>query len=409
MYKRFLCALLALLLLAMAFPISAGAAAEYAAKREGEAYAKSDIVFRVVTPESVKKLSATLTGGAKLKSARREKTENGAKTWTCVLTTDAVQSFTVTFRATLQNGKTKTFGKTKVSPKLKAPEALAPALTDNGMATLLGKFSAPKGVKVLEKYFQYREKGQKDWKKIRINNKKSLGRENEAIRGLKPGKKYEYRMGVRTNKGTLHSAKKTFTALKKTAWTARSPVARTNQEKYEYLFGKGSPEYTYTMGNPPAGYANANEAGWHITKITVPVWKRNAKGKKYSSTWTFQINTKLAANVKAIFQEIYELPEKFPFQDITTYKYRTIGGKGIPESQSLSKHAFGCAIDINRRVNDLYIGADRRDKSSPYYITKNVVNIFKKHGWTWDGDKDKYVDTMHFQYLGDAEKKEKAK
>lgn len=175
-----------------------------------------------------------------------------------------------------------------------------------------------------------------------------------------------------------------------------------NDARYQYLFGTDA--QVYTIDNPPAGYENAEAAAKHMKTITVPVWKIDSKGNKYSSSFKLTIHEKLAKNVKAIFNEIYALDIKFPIRVLKGYGYRKVGGVGLSNSTLISIHSFGAAIDINPwdEDNDYFLGKgnDLRDKSNPYCIPDEVIEIFEKYGWFWGGNFEICSDTMHFQYLG---------
>lgn len=91
------------------------------------------------------------------------------------------------------------------------------------------------------------------------------------------------------------------------------------------------------------------------------------------------------------------------------FNYRVVSG-----SSSLSKHAYGLAVDINPLYNP-YItynkdhsvnvspaaGADYADRSQafPYKIDENDLccRLFKEHGFTWGGDWNSCKDYQHFQ------------
>lgn len=91
------------------------------------------------------------------------------------------------------------------------------------------------------------------------------------------------------------------------------------------------------------------------------------------------------------------------------FNYRPVEG-----SKNLSKHAYGCAIDINPRYNPYVTynndGTTRispengieyadRDKDFPYKIDKNDLcyQLFKEHGFTWGGSWNSLKDYQHFQ------------
>lgn len=175
-----------------------------------------------------------------------------------------------------------------------------------------------------------------------------------------------------------------------------------NNARYQYIMGTNYK--AYTMKNRPTGFKTAAEASKKMTTFTVPVWKMNSKGKKYSSKMTITVHKKLADSVKQIFNEIYELDIQFPIKTLFGYGYREVGGVGLKNIDLMSIHAFGCAIDINsgNYDNDYYLGKgnDLRDKSNPYCIPDEVIDIFESHGWFWGGDFEICSDTMHFQYLG---------
>jgi hypothetical protein len=93
------------------------------------------------------------------------------------------------------------------------------------------------------------------------------------------------------------------------------------------------------------------------------------------------------------------------------FNYRVVDG-----TTNLSKHALGCAIDINPFYNpyvvfnkdgsgETYISpkgseiyADR-SADFPYKIDENDLcyKLFKEHGFTWGGDWNSCKDYQHFQ------------
>lgn len=185
------------------------------------------------------------------------------------------------------------------------------------------------------------------------------------------------------------------------AYKAKIPT-ESNNARYQFLMNT---DYkAYTIYDAPAGYRSAIEAAKNMMVITVPVWKINSAGKKYSTTMKLTIHKKLADGVSNIFKEIYALPMKFPVKTLLGYSYRKVGGVGLSNSTLLSIHSFGAAIDINPGDydNDYFLGKgnDLRDKSNPYYIPDEVIEIFASYGWFWGGEFEICADTMHFQYLG---------
>lgn len=175
-----------------------------------------------------------------------------------------------------------------------------------------------------------------------------------------------------------------------------------NDARYRFLFGTDA--QVYTIDNLPPGYRTQAEAASHMTTITVPVWQMDEEGNRFPSSFELTINEKLALNVAAIFDEIYALEIQFPIRELKGYGYRKVGGVGLGRSTLMSIHSFGAAIDINPDDydNDYFLGKgnDLRDRSNPYCIPDEVIEIFERYGWFWGGNFEICADTMHFQYLG---------
>lgn len=93
------------------------------------------------------------------------------------------------------------------------------------------------------------------------------------------------------------------------------------------------------------------------------------------------------------------------------FNYRVVDG-----TSSLSKHALGCAIDVNPFYNpyvvfnkdgsgETYISPEGsevyadRSLNFPYKIDENDLcyKLFKAHGFTWGGDWNSSKDYQHFQ------------
>ncbi|MBP5158954.1 MAG: M15 family metallopeptidase [Lachnospiraceae bacterium] len=175
-----------------------------------------------------------------------------------------------------------------------------------------------------------------------------------------------------------------------------------SDERYQYLFGTDT---TYwTTDSKPKGYENKTAALSNMKTISVNVWRLSGK-EKYKDKASLTVNAKLASEIKEIFDEIFELPEKFPVETLICFRWNTNGevsGPFLENVTCMSAHAYGAAIDINYYQNDYYVGKnnDLRDKKNPYYITDSVMKIFEDHGWYWGGNYSICTDTMHFQYTG---------
>jgi len=71
----------------------------------------------------------------------------------------------------------------------------------------------------------------------------------------------------------------------------------------------------------------------------------------------------------------------------------------VAETNHLSVHAFGAAIDINAKFGDYWLWAKRPDGSVVWRnrIPKEIVEIFERHGFIWGG-RWYHFDTLHFEY-----------
>ena len=117
----------------------------------------------------------------------------------------------------------------------------------------------------------------------------------------------------------------------------------------------------------------------------------------------------LAEDVKEIFTEIYNDPERFPIHDVGGYAWRGDSATG--------EHNCGTAIDINANENyqirdgQVLAGSCGEPGTNPRSISphSSVVRIFAEHGWSWGGDawayssddSEGYHDYMHFSYMGE--------
>jgi len=176
-------------------------------------------------------------------------------------------------------------------------------------------------------------------------------------------------------------------------------MGTSEREQIKYIFGIDPGTKSWgTISNSLANQVEKNRE-----TIEVNVWTLDKNNKKVTAKLRLTVNKKVSAVVKLIFDEIYNDPEKFPFE----LNYTGAGGKR-PKLSSL--HNYGLAIDINWDVNPIYDSRATYNKlknpvykpgTNPYCITKNgsVVRAFKKYGWYWGGDWDSPIDFMHFAYM----------
>lgn len=173
----------------------------------------------------------------------------------------------------------------------------------------------------------------------------------------------------------------------------------TDYQRRLALFGDGNK--TYFSGGE-------SDLGNYIITIEVPTWYLNEySGEKTTKIRTLQVNKMVAEEVKGIFNEIYNDPERFPI--------KALGGARFSDTM---RHAWGCAIDINPTEN-YYVNTTNwtaltgsfcyKTSDSPYCIRPDgsVVRAFAKYGWGWGGGTaangytgwKTTADYMHFSIL----------
>ena len=135
----------------------------------------------------------------------------------------------------------------------------------------------------------------------------------------------------------------------------------------------------------------------HMVWVEVPIWKLK-NGQKVPGKMKVQVLNLLAEDVKSIFTEIYNGPEKFPIKSLGGYNWRPNGLKSL--------HSTGRAIDINPDENPqldvegkVLVGKKWEPGINPYSIIPDgdVVKAFSKKGWTW-GAAFSRADYMHFDF-----------
>lgn len=196
---------------------------------------------------------------------------------------------------------------------------------------------------------------------------------------------------------------------------ARVERGEASEDDYEFqdfwlkYTGENTRKHLLLFGNAyTRRFSSKQEAETHMTTITVPVWKLDKNGNKVSSTRSFQIHAALAEDVKEIFTEIYNDPERFPVCDVGGYNWRGDSARG--------EHNCGSAIDINPNENyqiddgQVLVGSLWSPGQNPRSIgpDSSVVRIFREHGWSWGGTNwasssdasTGYHDYMHFSYMG---------
>jgi hypothetical protein len=71
----------------------------------------------------------------------------------------------------------------------------------------------------------------------------------------------------------------------------------------------------------------------------------------------------------------------------------------IAETNRLSVHAFGAAIDINAKFGNYWLWSKRPDGAIVWrnQIPEKIVEIFERHGFIWGG-RWYHFDSLHFEY-----------
>lgn len=169
--------------------------------------------------------------------------------------------------------------------------------------------------------------------------------------------------------------------------------------------GEATDKEIRVFGSVGVRYSSYEEAEAHMTEVIVPVWEYNENNELQTGWRKFKINSVLAADVQAIFQEIYDSPEKPPIKDAAGYAWRSALSGG-----SMSEHNYGTVIDLN--YNENYCVYKSGQQIGTFYDPENsvfsflptgaVVQTFAKYGWLWGGNAwvSGTKDYMHFTYLG---------
>lgn len=122
------------------------------------------------------------------------------------------------------------------------------------------------------------------------------------------------------------------------------------------------------------------------------IWLKNSVNKKFK----FNKQNGAAKAIQNVSDDLDMLvktrPEllKYLNNPSGTFKYRKIAN-----SNNLSAHSWGIAIDINTNFSHYW----QWSKTGLYEnsIPKEIVDIFERHGFIWGG-RWEHFDTMHFEY-----------
>lgn len=136
----------------------------------------------------------------------------------------------------------------------------------------------------------------------------------------------------------------------------------------------------------------------YLTTIEVKIYDENGK----STTMKLTVHKKLAGEFKAVFDDMYKIKFRIKASQTAAYVWKTIIGTG-----TVSQHSYGLAIDINWNDNPCFYNINTdvsngyggyQPGKNQYSVTKEVISIWKAHGFYWGGDWQGKKDTMHFSY-----------
>lgn len=119
------------------------------------------------------------------------------------------------------------------------------------------------------------------------------------------------------------------------------------------------------------------------------------------STTKLFLHKKVGDEVVQIFEEMADIG--FPVMPRESASTSTYNYSGAPDK--LSSHATGTSIDINAPHNPDRNPGSFRPYENPYAVTREVVEIWERHGFIWggyfhNGTFERPCDATHFTYLG---------
>jgi hypothetical protein len=177
---------------------------------------------------------------------------------------------------------------------------------------------------------------------------------------------------------------------------------------------------------PPELCACMTGVSWHpdprcppfaaLRLLTLPYWDFFG----VPQTGQLIIAASVADEVLAIFAGLYALGfpiarmvpiDAFAGDDDASMAANNTSGfnfRNVAGTDSLSRHAYGLAIDINPLLNPMIIGADIYPPAGAAYTDRAVmcpgmivrpgpvVDLFDAYGWQWGGDWVRTKDYHHF-------------
>lgn len=168
---------------------------------------------------------------------------------------------------------------------------------------------------------------------------------------------------------------------------------------YKYCKPCAKPEMQRLIGLSYSRITDAKSARERMVTFKVPVWQIGKNGQKVTKYMSLTVMQHIADDVKEIFNEIYNGPEKFPIHELGGYAWRSNGKDSF--------HSTGLAIDINPTWNPQFECKGGKPLVGSYYAPgteprsigedSDVVKAFLGHGWRW-GREYSRPDYMHFDF-----------
>ncbi len=135
---------------------------------------------------------------------------------------------------------------------------------------------------------------------------------------------------------------------------------------------------------------NEREVNKNLVKIP---WMPKYTKRNITVTKINDIDKKLI-NISSELENLPKHLRDFVLNPDGAYNWRKIAN-----SNNISVHSFGIALDINVKNSNYWLWDKGTNKKYKYknQIPLEIVEIFEKHGFIWGGRWYHY-DTMHFEY-----------
>lgn len=135
--------------------------------------------------------------------------------------------------------------------------------------------------------------------------------------------------------------------------------------------------------------SNQKEVKQNLVKI---IWLPKSSKKVL---WVSKIND-IDKKLESISNEIEQLPNNI--KSFAQHPSGAFNWRKISETNRLSVHSFGIAIDLNVKDSHYWLwDKGKKDFTYKNKIPLEIVEIFEKYGFIWGGRWYHY-DTMHFEY-----------